>query len=174
MFDDWKKAWEQAVANFERELAHEDDSLSPGQRAIAMRRDLAAAQKALDRLQLDLSQTRKEVIAEEEAIQTCERRAAMAERIGDQETVRIAREFGRKHSDRAAILQRKAAVLQDELTMRMEELETMDQQAAAEFVETEKLAQNRLQQDVDFRKLDRERREKDAEARLEELKKRMT
>ena len=174
MFDDWKKAWEQAVSNFERELAHEDGNLSPGQRATTMRRDLAAAQKALDRLQLDLTQTRKEVAAEEEAIQTCERRAAMAERIGDDETVRIAQEFGRRHNDRAGILRRKADVLQEELAMRMEELGQMEQQAAAEFAETEKLEQNRLQQDVDFRKLDRERREKEAEARLEELKKRMT
>ena len=173
MFEDWKRAWEQAVANFERELADEDGNQSAGQRTNAMRRDLAAAQKALDRLEVELGQARKEADAEAEAVQTCERRAAMAERIGDSETVRVAQEFARKHTEREAILRRKVDVLQDELVMRRDELGGMEQQAAAEIAEIRKLEDERLQHDVEFRKLDRERREKDADARLEELKKRM-
>ena len=173
MFDDWKRAWEQAVANFERELAHDGGSQSVGQRTNAMRRDLAAAQKALDRLETELIHARKEADTEAEAVQTCERRAAMAERIGDRETLRVAQEFARKHTEREAILRRKVDVLQDELVMRGEELAGMEQQAAAEIADIRELEAERLQHDVEFSKLDRERREKDADARLEELKKRM-
>ena len=172
MFDDWKKALEQAVSNFEREL-HGDDSAPAGPRAAGMRRDLAAAHKALERLQADLVMSRRDLAAEDEQITTCERRAAMAENIGDVETARIAREYGQRHLERAGILRRKVEVLQDELAMRQQELTAMEEQAAVELQEIQKLEQNRLQQDVDFRKLEQERREKEAEARLEELKKRM-
>ena len=171
MFEDWKKAWEQAVANFQRELNLEDQP--PGLRASGMRRDLAAAQRALDRLQADITSSRSELTREEESVATCERRAAMAAKIGDAETVRIAQEYGRRHSERAAILRRKVEVLQDELAMRREEFTLMEQQAAAELAEMKELEENRVQHDAEFRKLDRERRERDAEARLEELKKRM-
>ena len=169
MFDEWRNAWQQAVENFERELADPDEHSSPNQRAAAMRRDLAAARAALNRLDGDLAQARKDLSGEEESEQTARRRAEMAERINDADTVRIAREFAARHAHRAGIMRRKVEVLQDELAMRREELGTMEQHAAAEI---EKMEAERLA-DTDFRKLERERREKDAEARLEELKKRM-
>lgn len=171
MFEDWKRAWEQAVENFQRELNTENQPA--GQRANGMRRDLAAAQRALDRLQADLTASRSELAREDEEIATCERRAAMAEKIGDVETARIAQDYGRRHADRAAILRRKVDVLQDELAMRQEEFASMEQQAAVEFAEMKQLEENRVKHDAEFRELDRQRRERDAEARLEELKKRM-
>ena len=173
MFEDWKKAWDQAVANFEREL-HGDDSLPAGPRAAGMRRDLAAAHKALDRLELDLGQSRRDLAAEDEQIATCERRAVMADNIGDVETARIAREYGQRHLERAGILRRKVEVLQDELAMRQHELTAMEEQAAVELQELQKLEQSRIQHDADFRKLEQDRREREAEARLEELKKKMS
>src|SRR5687767_14815950 len=114
MFDEWKKAWQQAVDNFERELEASDaDFASPNQRATAMRRDLAAARAALGRLEADLVQARKDLSAEEEAEQTARRRSEMAERIGDADTVRIAVEFAERHAHRAGILRRKVEVLGD-------------------------------------------------------------
>jgi hypothetical protein len=171
MFEEWKEAWEQAVANFERELHGPDQP--GGQRAVAIRRDLRAAQSILERVQADLVSSRRELATEDEAVTTCERRAAMAEKIGDVETARIANEYGRRHADRAVILRRKVEVLQDELAMRKDEMTVMEQQAAAEFEEIRMAEQDRLRHDAEFRKLDRDRRERDAEARLEELKKRM-
>ncbi len=174
MFEDWKNAWEQAVSNFQRELGEEDQPGDvPGQRAAGMRRDLANAKRALDRLQADLISSRQELAGEQEQIATCARRAAMAEKIGDAETARIANDFARKHNDRAAILQRKVEVLQDELTMRQDELGVMEQQADAEFAQIRQAQADRIKHDVEFRQLDQQRRERDAEARLEELKKRM-
>lgn len=169
MFDEWRTAWQQAVDNFELELGDPDEHFSPNQRATAMRRDLAAARAALNRLDADLGQARKDLAGEEEAERTARRRAEMAERISDADTIRIALEFAGRHSHRAGILRRKVEVLHDELAMRREELVIMEQHAATEIekMEAEKLTES------DFRKLDKERREKDAEARLEELKKRM-
>lgn len=170
MFDEWKRAWQQAVDNFERELkASEDDAIPAGTRSGAMRRDLAQARAALNRLDADLEQARKDQVAEEEAEATAIRRAEMADRINDTDTARIAREFAGRHTYRAGILRRKVEVLADELGMRREELAAMEQQAAEELARIEQAQQV----DADFRQLDRERREKDAEARLEELKRRM-
>jgi hypothetical protein len=174
MFEDWKKAWEQAVSNFQRELADEDQpGDAPGHRAASMRRDLANAKRALERLHGDLVSSRQELSAEEEQLVTCERRAAMAEKIGDAETARIATEFATKHTDRAAILRRKVEVLQDELAMRQEELGVMEKQAESEFAEIRAAEANRIKHDAEFRQLDQQRRERDAEARLEELKNRL-
>jgi hypothetical protein len=179
MWDDWKKAWQEAVDNFERELeAPDEDFARPADRATAMRRDLNAAQAALGRLESDLAQARKDLTAEEESEQTARRRAEQAERIDDADTVRIALQFADRHTHRAAILRRKVEVLQDELVMRREELAGMEEQAAAEIAEMPPAppkpdALERDKDDFNFRKLDRERREKEADARLEELKKRM-
>lgn len=174
MFEDWKKAWDQAVANFERELNGEDPPPHlAGRRASSMERDLNAARRALDRLEADLIAARKELAVDEEQAQTNERRGAMAENIGDEETARIARDFARRHAGRAAILRRKVEVLQDELTLRREDLEVMEAQAAAELEEIEAAEQNRTQAEADFRRLEQDRREREADARLEELKKRM-
>jgi phage shock protein A len=174
MFEDWKKAWEQAVSNFQRELEEEDQPGDvPGHRAASMRRDLANAKRALERLQGDIVSSRQELSREEEEIATCERRAAQAERIGDAETARIATEFARKHTDRAAILRRKVEVLQDEFAMRKDELTVMEQQAETEFAEIRQAQTDRIKHEAEFRQLDQQRRERDAEARLEELKKRM-
>jgi hypothetical protein len=178
MFDEWKKAWQQAVDNFERELESSDaDFASPNQRANAMRRDLAAARSALGRLEADLVQARKDLAGEEEAEQTARRRSEMAERINDTDTVRIAREFAERHAHRAGILRRKVEVLGDELAMRHEELAAMEQQATVELEQIEARQETDLlereKHDADFRRLERERKERDAEARLEELKKRM-
>ena len=137
MFEEWKRAWDQAVQNFERELqANDNDFASPSQRAHAMRRDLNAARTALNRLQSDLAQARKDLAAEEESEQTARRRAEMAQRIDDGATVRIAAEFAERHAQRAAILRRKVEVLQDELGMRQEELGDMEKLAAAELQES--------------------------------------
>jgi phage shock protein A len=174
MFEDWKRAWEQAKANFEREL---DEADIPGQpsstRASSMRRDLANARRALERLNGDIVSSRHELEKELAEVQTCERRAEMAERIADAETARIAQDYAQRHRERAGILGRKVEVLQDELTMRQKELAEMEERAAAELAEISRLEENRVKHDAEFRQLDQQRRERAAEERLEELKKRM-
>jgi hypothetical protein len=198
MFDDWKRAWQEAVENFNREI--EDDDVEPGPAQIgAMRRDLSAARKALDRLIVDLERCREELTEEQRQEETCRRRGDMAAAINDQTTVTIALQWAERHSQRAAILLRKSDALRAELEMRQDDLKGMEQQVRE--LQDQWLATggtvppgvagapsgassnsrpgpmprstDRDKQDSDFRKLDREAREKAAEARLEELKKRM-
>lgn len=199
MFKDWKQAWQQAVENFQRELG-DDDSPSGSPQIGSMRSDLGKAKAALQGLAEDLVETRKEVAAEEEAERTCIRRKELAERIGDQETVRLAEEWAQRHSQRADLLRRKVEILAAELEMRREELRRMEValedavktvtaggataggaapgEAAAGSVggaSTNAPEPNpeRSRQDAAFRRLDQEARERAAQARLEELKKRM-
>ena len=184
MFDDWKKAWQEAVSNFQKELEDEDDLGAPAQVA-AMRRDLQAARRALDRLLLDLNQSQRELGDEERQEQQCRRRGELAAGIGDAETVRIANDWAERHAQRARILRQKSEVLQAELTMRNEDLAAMEVQlnetqaalgiggGPAPHSAAPSVAPQRTKEDAEFRRLDREAREKAAEARLEELKKKM-
>jgi hypothetical protein len=176
MWEDWKKAWQEAVSNFERELnAEDEDFASPSHRASAMRRDLKAASNALNRLRADLAQAESDYAGESEAEQTARRRAELAQRINDEDTLRIANEFAQRHTQRADVLKRKVEVLKEELVMREEEFAQMEAQAQVELAgipERDVLAHEK--DDFNFRKMERERKEKEAEARLEELKKRMT
>ena len=190
MFEDWKKAWQQAVENFQNEIA-EDDS-PPGPAEIgAMRRDIGAARKALDRLQIELQRCQEELEEEKQQEQICRRRGDMAAAINDQTTVNIALQWAERHRHRATILSQKAEVLSAELSMRREDLKGMEDQVAelqANYMangptvgnpgastSSDPLPRNpaREKQDSDFRRLDRAAREKAAEARLEELKKKM-
>ena len=180
MFDDWKKAWQQAVHNFQQELAADEPESLP--HIAAMRRDVGNARNALTHLSQELADTRAKAHREREEEETCLRRKKLAEGIGDEETVRIAQSFAERHAQKAALLERKAEVLGAELELRRSDLEQMQahvSQAAASIGAAASAAAppsapprpDRLKEDAEFRRLDREARERAAEARLEELKK---
>jgi hypothetical protein len=179
MFDDWKRAWQQAVENFQRELSEDEPPSGPGQ-LVAMRRDLAAARKALEQLGIQLERCREEYAEEEKQEQDCRRRGGMAAAIDDKTTVQIALQWAERHKQRALILRQKSEVLAAELAMRNEDLQGMQKQvdelqsqiAAAPPTTPRSLFtdQERARTDADFRKLQRERA---AEEKLEELKKKL-
>jgi hypothetical protein len=184
VFDDWKQAWREAVENFRRELA--DDDTPDATRTRSMQREFGAAERALEKLDLEIRRTRRESEEERENEQVCRRREEMARRINDEETVRIAVDFAERHAERAGVLERKVTVLVEERTLLARDLDGMkksleeqagpgaaqvDDGAAAERVRQRIVERER--QDRDFSRLEREAREKAAEARLEELKKRM-
>ena len=129
------------------------------------------------------------------------RRKTLAEKISDEETIRVAAAFAEKHAARAVILERKVEVFQAELVMRTQDLQDMEGVLSEyELTATETTADlhagsnNAVDDDVPsankssssttrtpageedefvMRKMQREARERAAEARLEELKKRM-
>ena len=181
MFEDWKKAWQEALDNFHREL--EDDGSPP--QVASMRREVTTARKALDQLQIELERCREQVAYEEEQEQLCRRRGEMAMRITDQETVRLATEWADRHQQRARILAQKAEALGAELAMRQGDFAEMEQKfeeiagelgpttAGSEAPRSQSTHREHDKLDIDLRQLDRAAREKAAEARLEELKKKM-
>jgi len=181
MFEDWKKAWQQAVHNFQRELAADEPETVP--HVAAMRRDVAAARSALSRLSQELVEARDEASRERAEEQTCLRRQRLAAGIDDHETAELAASWAERHAQKAAVLERKVEVLTAELDLRRAELQQMEShvaQAAASIGAAPSAeaprpstppSSERLKDDAEFRRLDREARERAAEARLEELKK---
>lgn len=181
MFEDWKRAWQQAVDNFQQELSEDEPVSGPAQLA-AMRRDIAAARKALEKLGIELERSREECAEEEKQEQICRRRGEMAAAISDQTTVQIAIQWAERHQQRAHILRQKAEALAAELTMRNEDLVSMQKQVddlQTQYAATGASGAGSIPRqsefdmrktDADFRRLERERA---AEARLEELKKKM-
>ncbi|HSJ23236.1 MAG TPA: hypothetical protein VK929_01045 [Longimicrobiales bacterium] len=186
MFDDWKNAWRQAVENFQREVHGGDDHAPP--RVRAMERELVSAAGALGKLDDEIRRTRRSLDAEREALEACRRRGELARNAGDDETVRIAGEFAVRHEERAAVLTRKLAVLEDERSLldrdigEMRQLVTEAGQAqtadsgigtggnagGASTFDDEAAARDR-----DFSRLEQDARERAAAERLEELKRRM-
>ena len=67
--------------------------------------------------------TERELLAERRQLEDAARRGALAEGIGDVETARIAAEFIARHRERAELLERKLAVVVDEIAYMEREYE---------------------------------------------------
>lgn len=179
MFDEWKHAWRQAVMNFRRELdGGEPQDGAPT--AAAVQRELTLARGVLRRLDSELRQADAELRTHRDEEATCLRRQTQAERIGDAETARLAAEYARRAAEHARIAERKVAVLREERALRARDLEAMETiarerhgvspgtpSAASEPDAGEREA-------VEFRRMEQAAREKAADARLEELRRRMS
>jgi hypothetical protein len=186
MFEDWKKAWREAVENFHRELKGGTDAAPP--RIRAMEREIVSASGALTKLDGEIRHTHRELEGERESLEVCRRREELARAVGDEETVRIADEFGARHAERAGLLERKLAVLVDERALLARDIAGMRKLAAEAATATDPGAvgsgaagppgsgtfdEETAARDRDFSRLEREARERAAAARLEELKRRM-
>lgn len=177
MFEDWKQAWREAVANFQHELHVEEDGTYAHHDSL--RRELATARGALSRLDGEIANTRRAAAAERESEQVCRRREAMANGIGDQETVRVAAEYAIRHAERAGVLERKVEVLEAERALLERDIAAMDQAIAAAppppagARPSSSLLEDDEERERERRIYERLQRERTAEARLEELKKKM-
>jgi phage shock protein A len=191
MFDDWKQAWRQAVENFQREAGGGSSGAPP--RIRAMERELTSVSGALGKLDDEIRRTKRDVTREREAEAVCRRREALARDVNDDETVRIASEFAQRHAERAAVLERKIAVLEDERTLLARDVDDMRAtlarlapspatapgvagQGGAERGVADGAAAGSTRDDAgthEFNRMEREARERAADERLEELKRRM-
>ena len=177
MFQDWKRAWREAVANFQHELHQEEDGTTPHQDNL--RRELATARGALARLDTEIATARRSAMAERESEQVCHRREAMAVQIGDEETVRVAVEYAARHAERASVLERKVEVLEAERALLQRDLDAMAQvvasrgPAGAEHTSRPTLLDDDEENERQRRELQRLERERTADERLEELKRKL-
>jgi hypothetical protein len=176
MLEDWKRAWREAVANFHHELRGSEDDVD-GAHSRALRREVATARGALASLDREIRDTRRQLDEERRAAADCARREALARDIGDDETVRLAVEFGQRHAERAEVLSRKVDVLEAERELmardvtRMQELAGADPGPSRGAIAEDEDARTRT--DAELRDLGRRDRERAAAERLEELKRRM-
>jgi hypothetical protein len=183
MFEDWKRAWRQAVENFQREVHDGTPGAPPSVRA--MERELMSAAGALSKLDDEIRRTRATVESELREEQVCRRREGLARNVDDVETARIAAEFGDRHAERAAVLTRKLTALEEERSLLARDVEAMRvlvAKAAAEvstgaatgsFGSYTTGSASDTEGDRDFSRLERDARERAAAERLEELKRRM-
>lgn len=176
MFEDWKRAWREAVANFQHELHAEEEGTTPHEDAL--RRELATARGALAKLDSEIAAARRNAATERESEQVCRRREAMAAQIGDDETVRVAVEYAGRHAERASVLEQKVAVLEAERSLLQRDLEAMEQVIASRPAEPQRSERYTLLDDDEEterqrREFQRLQRERNADERLEELKRKL-
>lgn len=127
MFDDLQRIFRQSISAFRSELSKREPEDEVADLLSAMRREWVAARAELPVLEETLQRTRADLTREQGQLEQCRRRGAAAERIGDQETVRVAREFAERHEARVRVLADKLGALEGEQALRLREVEEMKQ-----------------------------------------------
>jgi phage shock protein A len=120
MLKDLQNLFRQTWGSFRTELGRREPEDEVAELLGMMRREMVAARAALPGMDEAVAAVAAEVERERRALGDCERRASLAERIGDAETVRIAREFAERHREHLAVLEkrREAAVAERDLAQR--------------------------------------------------------
>lgn len=93
-----------------------------------MRSAVVDGREAVRQLEQSVETTGAALAAERRQLEDAERRGRLAGGIGDRETVEVAQRFAARHAEKIAVLERKLAVQQDELTLARRELAEMVEQ----------------------------------------------
>ncbi len=125
MFNEIMSVFRRSVAAFRQELATREPEDQVAELLASMRRELVAARAALPEYDAVISQAREELERERQALAQTERRGTMAERIGDAETSRVAREFSARHQERIGLLEQKLRTAEAELDLARREADEM-------------------------------------------------
>ena len=156
-----------------------------GRAALAQMRDaLVQAKVGLADLRQGVERTRARLEAERAELDTVRRRGKLAADIDDRETVRIAEQYERKHSERVTVLEKKLAAQVEELALAEHEIDDMSAQLRAAHVGVvppdvtpppmpDPLEEARAESDALRRDIDRAARDASAQRQLDELKRRM-
>ena len=111
--------------NFQQELNRDRVPGTVDRLLSGMVDEVTEAKTRLADLEQQLEKTRAESAREAREIETCDRRAAMAREIDDEETARVATEYGDRHRRRKEVLDMKAVALAEEVTLRRGEVDEM-------------------------------------------------
>lgn len=125
MFEDLRRAFREALDNFQQELNRDRVPGSVDRLLSGMVSEVTDAKARLKELESQLERTRAESEREAAEIATCDRRAALARQIDDEETAKVAEEYGERHRRRKAVLDNKATALAEELELRRGEVDEM-------------------------------------------------
>ncbi|MEP7065958.1 MAG: hypothetical protein ABI889_08005 [Gemmatimonadota bacterium] len=159
-------------------------------RARMMREALVDAKVGLSESRAARDGVRAQLERERTELATVRRRGQLAAGINDTETVRLAGEFERKHTERIAVLEKKLAALEQEVALVERETEEMTAQlkrltgfgdtsasappnAEAPTLDEDQRANDLSELDSLRRTADRSAQDADAERRLADLKRRM-
>jgi phage shock protein A len=121
MLDDLKRIFSQAWDSFIAEVGRRDPEDQVAGLLSAMRREMVEVRAQIPLLEENHRAVLAELAGERRRLDDTLRRGAMAERIADAETVRVAGEFAEKHRRRIAVLEEKARAAEAEWKLRQEE-----------------------------------------------------
>lgn len=121
MMNDLKNLFRDAWSAFAAEAGRRDPEDHVAELLSAMRRETVEARASLPGYEDAARRADAELARERTALDDAVRRGALAERIGDAETSRIAAEFAERHRRRVEVLEEKARAAQAELRLRQEE-----------------------------------------------------
>ena len=122
MFKNLRASWLEAVENFKYEL-EQDSTLDNSQaQTEKMQSKIQEAENLINRLRMEIEHCSTQTEKEIEEISKCKRRKQLALDIDDKETATIAQEYLLRHTRNSEIFQQKILALQNELTMREEQL----------------------------------------------------
>jgi phage shock protein A len=131
MLKDLQKLFRDTWDTFRTELGRREPEDEVAALLGMMRREMVDARAELPLLDEAVDAAQRELERERGALADCERRAGMAERIGDAETVRVAREFAGRHQEHIRVLEQKRAAAIAERDLRKREIQEMSQRYKA-------------------------------------------
>ncbi|MYG80287.1 MAG: hypothetical protein F4187_00260 [Gemmatimonadetes bacterium] len=117
MFENLRKAFRDAVDNFNREMSREGVSDTVDGLFKGMEREAVATKAGLESLKEQLATARRRITEEEKEAGVCRRREELARKIGDSETGDIAAKFAEKHENRRQVLSDKATAIEAEVRL---------------------------------------------------------
>ncbi|MEX2571007.1 MAG: hypothetical protein WD737_06855 [Gemmatimonadota bacterium] len=125
MFDDIRRIFHRSMQAFREEVGRKEPEDEVADLLAAMRRELVAARAAIPEFEADVSRSGAALQRERELLAACERRRALADKIEDVETVRVAVEFATGHRERIAVLEQRLSAAEAELALRRREADEM-------------------------------------------------
>jgi len=125
MLNEIRRLFRQSIDAFRAEAETREPEDQIASLLSAIRREMVAARAAIPEYVAELGRATAELEREQQLLGVCERRSAMAQRIGDTETVRVATEFADRHRTRIAVLEQKVAAAKAEIDMRRREADEM-------------------------------------------------
>jgi phage shock protein A len=125
MFDDLKRLFSESWNAFLSEAERRDPEDRVAGLLTAMRREMVSARASLPLQDRHVQGAEAELARERKALADAERRGAMAERIGDAETMRVATEFAERHRRRVAVMEEKVRAARAERDLAYQEADDM-------------------------------------------------
>ena len=125
MFDNLRRAFREAVDNFNRELDRDAVPEAVDRLLKGMEREAVEAKSALEGLKKQLAVARKRSGEEARNAKVCERREAMARDIGAAETADLAAAYRKKHAARSGVLADKAKAIEAEIRLQEADFDEM-------------------------------------------------
>ena len=140
MFDSLRRAFREAVDNFNKELDRDAVPEAVDKLLRGMQSEAVDAKAALEGLRKELAVAGKRADEEGRNAEVCRRRENMARDIGDTDTADLAATYAEKHDARRAVLADKAKAIEAEIRLQEAEYNEMMSQIRKARANRDRLA----------------------------------